>query len=453
LVRLACLFLTVILLINFSSVAYAISDNDRQAILKNTVFYDPNAVTGCTIGGLVIDSSKLPSIAQGALEANRPLIEEYKPYYDQVAEEENIPWQALAALHYRESSLSLVNPSNGEGLFGFATLKSAGYSFPPGPITFDEFVDQLRLASSEFKKLASGVYAIDITSSGSTADFEKAFLAYNRGARYKNAVFSIGREMLPIESPYVYNQIDSAHINMYWPDGGETPRAWGEPAVTRNKGPHTQLGALTMMLGYSFIPGVTVDASSCSIGIGLDGFVFPLATTKDVIDVGSNYPSSGGYSWCKRNCHNTPPAWAPYLAHDIGAPKFSTPVIASQGGTVTGISVTSNDKNQGQMSLWVIGDDGLWYWYQHNDPDYLIISEGTRVEAGQEIARVGPYALNGNTSSNTPPHLHFSISTKRITRMMRGCTQAVCPDMDGFVDSLGALLSAYENLPIGAPTP
>lgn len=446
--RFVCGFL--IGIVTMSTTVYAISEDDREAILNNTIYYDADAfqaTCGATNGALVVNTSGLPTQAINQIEAIRSIVESNKIFYEQVANQKGLPWQSLAALHYRESSLSRINPNNMEGLFGFNSLRKAGYSFPPGPVNDQEFIYQLGLAADWLiKNSAEAYYSLTIADVTTAEYFPYAFLAYNRGARYKNAKLAIGREMMPEESPYVVNQLDSAHIDMYWPDGGETPLSWGEPSDTRNRGPHKMVGAVPFMIAFGYTPGISINSATCAVGVGVNGFIFPLATTKDVIDIGSYYPASGGVRWCKANCHNSPPAWAPYLAHDIGAPKFTTPVVASAGGIIASISVGTQ-----QMSLWVLSDEGLWYFYQHNDPDYIVVNEGQRVEAGQEIARVGPYALNANSGSNTPPHLHYSVSTKRIYSMKRGCTQSECPDMDGFVDVLDPLLSSYQALPTGSP--
>lgn len=84
---------------------------------------------------------------------------------------------------------------------------------------------------------------------------------------------------------------------------------------------------------------------------------------------------------------------------DLAAPQ-GTPVVASQGGTVT---VNGFDEN------------GYGYWVEIEDPDrkrktrygHLVgkshIAEGTQVAQGQEIGKVG------STGRSTGPHLHYEV--------------------------------------------
>ncbi len=75
---------------------------------------------------------------------------------------------------------------------------------------------------------------------------------------------------------------------------------------------------------------------------------------------------------------------------------YGTPVMAITSGVVTLASYGSSAGN------WIIlsGSDGNAYWYMHNDQN--LVSSGSAVQAGQQIATVGD---TGNAAGT--PHLHF----------------------------------------------
>ena len=54
--------------------------------------------------------------------------------------------------------------------------------------------------------------------------------------------------------------------------------------------------------------------------------------------------------------------------------------------------------------VWIQHDDGTLAQYQHLQKDGVLVRPGTRVEAGQLIAR------SGNTGYSTRPHLHLHVS-------------------------------------------
>lgn len=78
-------------------------------------------------------------------------IEKNKPTYQKIAEKYNFPWQLLAALHYREHTLAVDNPANGEGMYQLTTLTNHGTNekafLPAGPVDQAEFERQTDLAA------------------------------------------------------------------------------------------------------------------------------------------------------------------------------------------------------------------------------------------------------------------------------------------------------------------
>ena len=69
-----------------------------------------------------------------------------KSFYVQAMNQTGVPWEMLAAIHYRETNFSHTNPSNGQGIFQF--VNGDGGPYPPGPVSDQEFVRQLSFMAS-----------------------------------------------------------------------------------------------------------------------------------------------------------------------------------------------------------------------------------------------------------------------------------------------------------------
>jgi peptidoglycan LD-endopeptidase LytH len=85
---------------------------------------------------------------------------------------------------------------------------------------------------------------------------------------------------------------------------------------------------------------------------------------------------------------------------DLLAPA-GTPVVAVASGHISRLS--NQDRGRGGISLWLRDRRGTAYYYAHNQ--HNLVHPGQRVQAGQQIARVG---TTGNAKGG-PAHLHFQI--------------------------------------------
>ena len=90
----------------------------------------------------------------------------------------------------------------------------------------------------------------------------------------------------------------------------------------------------------------------------------------------------------------------PHDGLDMFAPRH-TPVRAAAPGFVYRI----DDLSLGGLSVTIVGDAGLRFFYTHFEavPDDLL--EGQRVEVGDLIGYVG----NSGNAASTPTHLHFGV--------------------------------------------
>lgn len=85
---------------------------------------------------------------------------------------------------------------------------------------------------------------------------------------------------------------------------------------------------------------------------------------------------------------------------DIFAPR-GTPVRAAAPGFVYRI----DDLSLGGLSVTVVGDGGVRYFYTHFDSVPENLREGQRVETDTVIGYVG----NSGNAATTPTHLHFGV--------------------------------------------
>lgn len=173
----------------------------------------------------------LPATTREFLNAQLPKVEDLKDTYVEIQKQTGVPWQIMAALHYREGMnnpgqsmmagepIGSVNPDQGE-VVG-TTLLSNGVQ-----------------AAEHFKAMAKDVYGVEVRDGMSRHEIAEAFLAYNRGHKYERA----GIE--PERSPYVSNGLPG-HENMHFPYSGE-------PASTRGE-LDRRPGAIALLIGLNYI--------------------------------------------------------------------------------------------------------------------------------------------------------------------------------------------------------
>lgn len=145
--------------------------------------------------------------------------------YQSSAKKSDIPWEIIAAVHYREAS----NDPNRSVLSG----EKLGTKNPDSGKVYNTLQESSDGAAEHLKTMVKSVYKFDLSASSDDNVIKHAFLAYNRGSMYKKHGCSVD------ESPYVMNQFDEAHKNMRWPNSECEPRS------TRGK-VNTPLGAFTV---------------------------------------------------------------------------------------------------------------------------------------------------------------------------------------------------------------
>lgn len=148
-----------------------------------------------------------------------------KTFYVNVMNQTGVPWEMLAAIHYRETNFSHTNPSNGQGIFQF--VNGDGGPYPPGPVSDAEFSRQLMFMATKLQN----DYALRNTPSPASVSPRRLVSDEQDVTLIKNTLFSYnGRSNLyanqasqygynsatqPYEgSPYVMNRYDCARARM-----------------------------------------------------------------------------------------------------------------------------------------------------------------------------------------------------------------------------------------------
>ncbi|HEV7763303.1 MAG TPA: peptidoglycan DD-metalloendopeptidase family protein [Acidimicrobiales bacterium] len=164
------------------------------------------------------------------------------------------------------------------------------------------------------------------------------------------------------------------------------------------------------------------------------------------------YEVSFSDSWhaCRDGCSRQ------HKGNDLMAAE-GTPVVAVESGIIA--KVDGTDDGNGGLSVWLLGDSGVAYYYAHHSANLVVVDQ--RVARGQQIARVGH---TGNART-TPSHIHFQINrcgelssaepcTVDPYRPLRSWPQELT---DGGADALGLYTPAHATLRLrtegGSPLP
>lgn len=148
------------------------------------------------------------------------LLNENKRFYQKAEQEVGIPWQVLAAIHFRENGLKRTGPSNGDGPYQIWNS-----SYPVGPLTDQQFQTATNDAARFVKSKAGSVDVNDDN------EVKYAFFAYNGVAGvYKTQALNLGFTSAQANvgegSPYVMNRADARRDPTVEPT--KSNRTWGQ---------------------------------------------------------------------------------------------------------------------------------------------------------------------------------------------------------------------------------
>lgn len=174
------------------------------------------------------------------------------------------------------------------------------------------------------------------------------------------------------------------------------------------------------------------SGSSCGGAVvSVNGFAFPLKTTKSAIKNGVMY-NGKRWLWCYKSmtsCHHD------YNAADIHA-KTGTVVVAARSGTV----VDYDNGDVGRVQI-ITDKKGRLHYYTHMLTGSIVVEEGQHVEAGDVLGKIG----NAADAMGTGPHLHFDILPKSFD-YRPACSAAECTGYP-FIDPQPALVKTFKLLP------
>jgi Peptidase family M23/Chitinase class I len=128
-------------------------------------------------------------------------------------------------------------------------------------------------------------------------------------------------------------------------------------------------------------------------------------------------------SWhaCRDDCSRQ------HKGNDLMAAE-GTPAVAVEAGVIA--KVDNTDDGLGGLTVWLVGDSGVAYYYAHNSQNLVV--EGQRVGRGQMIAQVGH---TGNART-TPPHIHFQINLCGELSSDEPCTVDPYPYLQSWAQGL-----------------
>lgn len=207
------------------------------------------------------------------------IIEQFRPVYSAAAAKVGIPWEMLAVVHFRETRLAKTNPANGQGIY--QDFARAGGSYPPGPVSDEEFQRQTDWAA-KFLLEKAGSKGEALKKSEDDA-VKYTFFAYNGLAGvYKKQALSLGFSQEQADngegSPYVMNKADEKR------DPTTNPTGWGQ---IKSDGGSIQYPANQDHGAFVMYASLRGNATSCGNSADKGGLTKEQAT-KFVINYGAN---------------------------------------------------------------------------------------------------------------------------------------------------------------------
>lgn len=202
-------------------------------------FYDPDYSSSCANPNEVGAVGQIPADIQAGIDANKDI-------YLKAQQVTGVPWQMLAAIHYREASFSTSRDIQAGNPFGGPYSRTstsyAQYGYPK------DIQESVIIAAKVLIDMAKGgVVKKPINVANPPAEAVKdTFFSYNgRAQAYANQAATLGFDPVkqPYEgSPYVMNNYDDKHKDM--------------KIITRDGGPvdsvDSRYGAFTI---YAFLGG------------------------------------------------------------------------------------------------------------------------------------------------------------------------------------------------------
>lgn len=171
---------------------------------NNIQFYNPQDLDCTTIPGIKARQNKDYLGKDILTTAQLKAVSENKPFYKKAADTSGIPWELLAAIHYRETGFKRYGPSNGGGPY---QISEGGYPVKDA-YTDAEFQDATDKAAAFILAKSEGKNLSEVN------NVKYTIFAYNgTSTLYKDQAKALGFSDAEANngegSPYVMNRADT----------------------------------------------------------------------------------------------------------------------------------------------------------------------------------------------------------------------------------------------------
>jgi lysozyme family protein len=242
------------------ALAQSLSQDDQNSIYKDTVWYKPGAssVVNCSAlsTGTISQTGSNQDYA-GRTILNRTMlsaISQNQATYQAAAQQAGIPWQVLAAVHYRETSLSLTVPTGATAGDGQYQIVNENYPYT-GDLTQQQFLEESIDAAKFLKGDGAG-----LSTQSDSAAIKDALGRYNGlPDLYKQQAINLGfsANQAYEGSPYVMNIADAKRDPAV-----AAPGTWLQYLTSSTTGPaNNQYGAFVV---YASLSGMNISGSCSS---------------------------------------------------------------------------------------------------------------------------------------------------------------------------------------------
>ncbi len=181
-----------------SGVVQALTAEDLRSINNDTVWYDP---AGGSAACSTASNADLPTDIISAIDG-------FKATYVSASQATNVPWELIAALHYRETRLSASGPN---------LFQITGYNGPVDLLNQATAAGNFLQQNSVPRNLSNHQAPLKQTGND-TEEIKDTLFSYNgRAQAYAQQAQQLGFDPTtqPYEgSPYVMNNYDAVHHNM-----------------------------------------------------------------------------------------------------------------------------------------------------------------------------------------------------------------------------------------------
>lgn len=233
--------------------------------LNNIFYYNPDGENCTTSSSSITSGSNQLYSGDAILDQNSfQKITKNQPFYESSAKKYNLPWQLLAALHFREAGANRYNPNNGQGAYQLYSYTAGGTNEnafkPAGEISDAEFQRQTDIVADLVKNNYGANLNLNTDDDIKTFFFRyngtaKSYIAQARDLGFNEAEANRGEG-----SPYVMNLADEQRDSRKNPNWKQIIHDGGKMDSPANLQP----GAFVI---YAFLGGSS-GLSNCSSASG-----------------------------------------------------------------------------------------------------------------------------------------------------------------------------------------